>query len=412
VRVFAALALLAGCGLPSDPSKDACRTQDDCVTGYTCTLGRCELPSADGAMSSDGGVDGSADGAVAPTCTDGAKNGSESGVDCGGSCGACADGTTCNGDGDCATTSTCASSILSGGQVCLPGRWQSRSPIPATRINAGVAVSSDGRIFVVGGTSSTAVYVYDPVMDSWSTAASMIAGGDSISAAFGSDGRLYAVGGKLSAQSDQDVRVQSYDSMANTWRSEPSLNAGRTWGTVTASGARLYAVGGEDFSVLHDVGPLESFAPGDGSWATDTVPMNTPRDMHAATLLADGRIFAVGGASDSLTHLDSAEIYDPAQPGWTTAASMGLARNGLGAATIGSRVYVLGGNCQLTACAHNLAPDTEVYDTSTHAWSLAAPMPTPRESLGVAVVGGVIYTFGGDGPNGNADATTVEAFTP
>ena len=56
----------------------------------------------------------------------------------------------------------------------------------------------------------------------------------------------------------------------------------------------------------------------DPSW-TATGSMSTERSHHTATLLPNGKVLVAGGSSNSLSMLNSAELYDPATAGrsWT-----------------------------------------------------------------------------------------------
>ncbi len=63
-----------------------------------------------------------------------------------------------------------------------------------------------------------------------------------------------------------------------------------------------------------------------------TAPMNSPRIYHTLTMLADGRVLAVGGGniSDQMqitTGVMPAEIWDPSTQQWTTIGSIEAARN-------------------------------------------------------------------------------------
>lgn len=82
--------------------------EDSCADGETCEGdGDCASGFCD--------VDGAGQCAM-PSCSDGARNQDETDVDCGGSCGAsCADGASCDADGDC-ESGVC----LSPSQLCAP----------------------------------------------------------------------------------------------------------------------------------------------------------------------------------------------------------------------------------------------------------------------------------------------------
>lgn len=90
---------------------------------------------------------------------------------------------------------------------------------------------------------------------------------------------------------------------------------------------------------------------------------------------------------------------------WTTMAPMPTARNSAGVAVIGNTIYVIGGSSATT----NLNT-VEAYDTTTNTWSTKAPMTVIRGELVVAAVNGKIYAIGGY--NNTTAVNTVEEYNP
>ena len=54
----------------------------------------------------------------------------------------------------------------------------------------------------------------------------------------------------------------------------------------------------------------------------------------------------------------------------------------------------------------------EVYDPATNRWTAAPRLPTARHGLAAATVGGKIYVIGGGPRAGLAQTDVVEVFTP
>lgn len=92
--------------------------------------------------------------------------------------------------------------------------------------------------------------------------------------------------------------------------------------------------------------------------------------------------------------------------GWSSQPSMPTAAFAAGAATIGNKLYVVGGGV-------NGAPSglVQVYDLATRTWLAPAAPMLPREGPGVAALDGYIYAAGGHMPGGQA-ADTLQRFDP
>lgn len=79
-----------------------------------------------------------------------------------------------------------------------------------------------------------------------------------------------------------------------------------------------------------------------------------------------------------------------------------------GAVTVNGLVYVVRGECVISPpLCGSLVPSNIAYNPSTDSWTILSPMPTPRELLGVAAVGGKIYAIGGYSNCCNSSSTEV-----
>jgi N-acetylneuraminic acid mutarotase len=128
--------------------------------------------------------------------------------------------------------------------------------------------------------------------------------------------------------------------------------------------------------------------------------------MHEArsglgVAVVNGKIYAIGGASDS-GFLAVNEEYDPATDTWTFKASMPTPRSYFGIAVYQDKVYCIGGYIPWGATGVN-----EVYDPVTDTWATKAPMPTPSLNLQANVVDGKIYLIGG-----NSNGTLNQVYDP
>ena len=113
-----------------------------------------------------------------------------------------------------------------------------------------------------------------------------------------------------------------------------------------------------------------------GLWST-AASLATGREEHTATLLPNGKVLVAGGTDGRGKVLASAELYDPVRNRWTSAGSMAATRIDQTATLLPSGKVLVAGGVVLPYPAPSLA-SAELYDPSTNAWSMAAPMIESR----------------------------------
>ena len=115
---------------------------------------------------------------------------------------------------------------------------------------------------------------------------------------------------------------------------------------------------------------------GPGLWSR-AANLATGREEHTATLLPNGKILVAGGTDGRGKVLASAELYDPGRNRWTSAGSMAATRIDHTATLLPSGKVLVAGGLVMPYPAPSLA-SAELYDPSTNAWSMAAPMIESR----------------------------------
>jgi non-specific serine/threonine protein kinase len=266
------------------------------------------------------------------------------------------------------------------------GGWRDGARLPQARSEVAGAVFQ-GRIAVAGGflqdgTSSPRVDLYDPVADRWTRLPDLPLGVNHAMAA-GGGGRLYVLGGYADREPQRFVVAWN----GRRWLRLPPLPEPRAAGGAAFAGGRLYVVGGvgEGRRLAEDAFVYD---PATRRWSR--IPGPTPREHLGVTALA-GRVFAAGGRTAGFdTNLDVFEVYRPARRRWVTLPDVPTPRGGTGLAAVGGVLVSAGG--EETA---GTIESVFRYDRATRRWTPLADMPTPRHGLALVGVRERVYAIGG-----------------
>jgi Kelch motif protein len=164
-------------------------------------------------------------------------------------------------------------------------------------------------------------------------------------------GGVLVVGGFNSDVSSPVLRsAELYDPATGSWTATGDLITPRVAHTATLlhNGKVLVAGGvgplGPSFDHGGDgVDTAELYDPATGQWSA-TASLNTPRVIHTATLLPNGKVLAAGGDSER-NSVNSAELYDPVTASWSTTGSLNTAHSAHTATVLANgKVLVYGGS--------------------------------------------------------------------
>ena len=205
-------------------------------------------------------------------------------------------------------------------------------------------------------------------------------------------GKVYLAGGHDHDNQAVDTFWQ-FDSTANAWTDLPSLPQGPrgALGLATLDG-KIYAVGGSSGDLG---GPatanLACFDPTTGDWS-ELEPMPTARE-HLAVAATDGVLVAIGGRNGSDVDVSMAgatEVYDPIVGRWQVRSPLPIPRSGMGSASDGNTVIVMGGEG-----ADGLYDDVNRYDPIVDSWDVLPPLPSGRHGVAGAYSDGAVFAIGG-----------------
>lgn len=301
------------------------------------------------------------------------------------------------------------------GPGCLgkPGcPWSELAPLPEPSRSL-VAVTYQGLIYTIGGTTPnvdppligedspqkfTDVLAYDPETDIWSKRAPLPVGTLSLGAHVIGD-KIYAFAGY---GADGFVNeVEAYDPATDSWELKaPRPTYRYTFGSEVIAN-RVVLIGGfgpvdnmqamgQDWEPKLDV---EVYDVAEDTWTTMSPAPRAISD--AASCVFGDQIYLFGGEFTNRT-----SVYDVTQDRWSEGSRPPIAREGHACVRVGDRFLLLGGR---TSGGPPLDA-VEQYDPVTDTWTHLEALPEPRVWLAATSLGSSVYVIGGESDNGVTDS--------
>ncbi len=301
-------------------------------------------------------------------------------------------------------------SVDAGGEeVLVDPAWSPVGSLGVGRVEHTATPLANGKVLVVGGRNAAAYLasaeLYDPATSTWSSAGAMSTARHGHTATRLANGKVLVVGGRLVAT------AELYDPATNTWTAAGNMGTARYMHTATLLGNGKVLVAGGDPTDGFVFGPsctellasAQLYDPANNTWSS-AASMSAVRYLHTATLLGNGKVLVVGGY-DGCTggYLASATVYDPVTNTWAAAASLSAARYRHTATMLGNgkEVLVAGGE----GSGVNHLASAEIYDVLPNTWRAAGSLSTGRSQHTAALLGnGKVLVAGGyPGPLASAE---------
>jgi N-acetylneuraminic acid mutarotase len=126
-------------------------------------------------------------------------------------------------------------------------------------------------------------------------------------------------------------------------------------------------------------------------WTTKT-PMPTENGIQAAVV--NGKIYVIGGSNNYTSN--PVYEYDPETNNWATKKPVPIPRDSFAIAACQNKIYVIGGTSGWSSSSTSIKTGlNEVYDPETDTWETKTSMPIKRYQIGANAVDGKIYVIGG-----------------
>ncbi|HEX8657887.1 MAG TPA: malectin domain-containing carbohydrate-binding protein, partial [Hymenobacter sp.] len=289
------------------------------------------------------------------------------------------------------------------GSVPSPCSWTPRAAVSLERKEGQCAVVNN-QMYTFGGyytglQATNLTQKYDLAADQWTTLAPMpLRATHTAGAVVGSE--VWVVGGFVGNYPGVVTNaVQVYDTQANTWRKGPPLPLPRGSGAAAVVGKQLHFFGGLEPNVQTD-SPLHYVLDVDNesaSWQL-AAPLPMPR-CHLGGATLGGKIYALGGQhghSQSVTFTSLVHEYDPLTDIWTQRADFPSPRSHFETTVtvLDGRILTVGGFDGFTNYEDVLS-----YDPALNQWSELCQLPLTLGSASAKVVGSTLIVGQGESDN-------------
>jgi Kelch motif/Galactose oxidase, central domain len=268
--------------------------------------------------------------------------------------------------------------------------WSVSGNLKTARALHSATLLTNGNVLIAAGTGQNGglnnAELYNPVLGTWAFTGSMIATHNGPTATLLLDGRVLSAGGDNTG--GVTVNTEIYDPSAKTWSAVNSLQTARdTHSAVLLSNGKVLVAGGYAAMSGTVLSSVELYDPATGSW-TYTGPMTYSRRALTTTMLPSGLILAAGGDSVG----NQAELYNPATAAWIAAGTLMNTPRDLHIAALmpNGKVLIAGGNS-----GAGPINDAEIYNPETGS-VLVTINPTAAVTAGAQwqVDGGVFVNSG------------------
>jgi len=258
-----------------------------------------------------------------------------------------------------------------------------------------------------------------PAEGSWEVTSPMAVARKGHTATLLPDGKVLVVGG-VDSNDDASAKAlasaELYDPKTGTWSETGSLIHPRAWHTATLLKNGLVLVAGgncpglttkgcfaapslqPDWDPSGAIAAAELYDPKTGTWAT-TGSMTSPRFLHTATLLADGRVLVAGAELAPDWIRDTTEVYDPGTGRWMATGKLHTARWRQFAVALPDGGALVAGGYGVSPNTDGLLDSVELYSAATGSWRLGPSLLAGRAQGGAAVLlpTGSVLIAGGEG---------------
>ena len=305
--------------------------------------------------------------------------------------------------------------------------WVNLAPFPAPSEEV-LGATANGKLYVFAGLApgwkpKAMVQEFDPAANAWAQKKPMALPSHHV--AFTSlNNKIYAFGGFKLPDSGPPAwepinNAWEYDPATDAWKELAPMPTKRGAAAAAAVGGKIYVAGGANSlsgvseNGIHPrrphnvVATVEEYDPATNTWR-ERRPLLLARNHHVAASVGN-KVYVIGGRvgaafiSGTSNNVDLVEAYDPAADLWTPMERMPTARSAMAAGVHNNLIYVAGGEFQDRRLLAALRA-VEAYDPAQNRWHIMPSMPNPRHGLAGSVLGDRLHLVSGDAQSAGSGA--------
>lgn len=202
------------------------------------------------------------------------------------------------------------------------------------------------------------------------------------------DGKLYLYGGMDPNNRKGDVWV--YDPILNTWTQKSTTGALRRSHSAVFVNGKMYVFGGQGGAGA--LSRFDVYNPATDSWSA--LPYGPSARYYHACSAIDGKIYIHGGTDGGANKLADFWVYDTVSNDWTQLANGPSGRRYHQSVALGTKLYLYGGETSVNGVAVAVDELWE-YDTVLNTWTLYSPGIGKRHSHLLFVINDELYVHAG-----------------
>ena len=294
-------------------------------------------------------------------------------------------------------------------------RWSKSVPSPSTLFES-EGLAANGRLYVFGGyhnkeiEASRRAYAFDPEQQRWYNLAPLP---EAIThagqALYG--GKIYLAGGFVGDHpGPSTANVWIYDIANDAWSAGPALPEKLGGGALVELEGRLHFFGGtfrKDNIYLRDSPHHWVLGVAAGSSWVPAAPLPRPRN-HIAGASLGGKLYAIGGqhlGEEDTGNSQIVQVYHPRRDSWQSVARLPRPPGHISAATFvyAKQIFVVGGVTEGRAKLSEVI----AYDPQTNSWGKVHNMLEACSATVAGIIGGKIVLSTGNIISGPLDTTWI-----